>query len=320
MNEIPDSVDPRDQIRLPMKYYDTSSFFGYIHTLPDLVLFAVCVYGLGAERIPIVIISCAGALLITYRMTFIMHDCAHRTLFTRRFENEFFGWLCSCCTLATFPAFRRLHFIHHKHFREAVDPQGSDYNNLIPGRDRVILHLLKPLLLLNLIEKVGNKLALAHCGMTLGEQKLYKQELSRVSTTDRRLAALCILIVQILVAFVATRGFTNFIGYIIFLVFLPSFGLFMSRLRSYLEHGNLAPSDATRKIARTHKSNIFERNILCAILFNYHNEHHRWPQVPSRFLPEIHREYTANKLPADMYSPSYMHSVAQLIRSSFQRK
>ncbi len=314
--DICESVEPKDQIRLPQSFYRPSSTFGYLHTLPDMVLFAACIYGLGAASIPLKLISCVGATLITYRMTFIMHDCAHRTLFRKRWENEFWGWLCSSCTLATFPTFRRLHFVHHRHFREPADPQGSDYNGLIPTRDRVLLHLLKPLLFLNLVEKVGNTLALAHCGMTPEEQRKAKAESSRISGPQYRLAAVCILVTQGLIATVATRGFTTFAGYALFLILLPSAGLFLSRLRSYLEHGDIHDTDGSQKIARTHKSNVLERNILCSILFNYHNEHHRWPQVPSRLLPALHAKYTAGRLSAEMYSPSYARSLIELVRTS----
>jgi fatty acid desaturase len=98
---------------------------------------------------------------------------------------------------------------------------------------------------------------------------------------------------------------------------LITIGLFLSRVRSYLEHGVLEPGTENEPIARTHVSNVIERNVLAGVMFNYHNEHHRWPQVPSVHLPRLHRELTAGKLPAHDYSPSYATSIAKLVRLSW---
>jgi fatty acid desaturase len=55
--------------------------------------------------------------------------------------------------------------------------------------------------------------------------------------------------------------------------------------------------------------------VLAGLNFNYHNEHHRWPQVPSRHLPAVHRELTASVLAPYEHSPSYWASARELVRA-----
>jgi fatty acid desaturase len=118
---------------------------------------------------------------------------------------------------------------------------------------------------------------------------------------------------------VTTRMGSEPLSYIYFFVALPTIGLFISRVRSYLEHGRLEASQAGVLVARTHRSNAIERNLLSSLFFNYHNEHHRWPQVPSRNLARLHETVCAGRIPEHDYSPSYFASVRKLIRSSWTR-
>ena len=292
---LTESAAPHDQIKLPRSYYVKSSPFGYLHTLPDLVIFAAGLVGIGWGPWALKALCSLVISVVAYRMTFIIHDTSHGTLFGRRGENKLVGWLTSSLIFVSFPAFQRLHWVHHLHYRRAEDPQGTDYNDLVPGRDHVLWHLVKPLFALNIVEKLANFLSLAHCGMTPQEQRDARPLLKNAGLSERVSSTASILAAQTLILAVVTRGFAFPWG-VVFLVPIPLVGLFLSRLRSYLEHGDLVHTDEPGLIARTHRSNFIERNILCSILFNYHNEHHRWPQVPSRLLPHVYQEITAGKI------------------------
>ena len=39
--------------------------FGYLHTLPDIVGFFLCIYSVGSESLSVMLLSCAGATLIS---------------------------------------------------------------------------------------------------------------------------------------------------------------------------------------------------------------------------------------------------------------
>lgn len=308
-----ESADPRDQVRLPAGYYERNSAFGYLHVLPDLAVLFTAVWLLEAATLPWRVLLSLGIGVVGYRLTFVVHDCSHRTLFSRRAENELFGWVTASVLVISFSVFRHLHWVHHQHYGRAEDPQGIDYNGLVPGRDRVLWHLLQPLLLLNIIDKASRFFALKHCGMTAQEQRAGLEKIGMDSVRERLPAAIAIGIAQSGVFLVASHLGASPILYLWFVVPLVTVGLFLSRVRSYLEHGWLDGSQEGTLVARTHRSNLLERNVLSGLFFNYHNEHHRWPQVPSRNLASLHREITHGRIPAREYGHSYLRSLGQLL-------
>jgi fatty acid desaturase/SAM-dependent methyltransferase len=307
---------PSEQPRLPESYYRRSSLYGYTHTLPDLVLFWALLLGIGLLAWPWKLLCAAVLTVVAYRMTFIMHDCSHGTLFARKWENEVFGWLTCSCLLTAFPEFRRLHWIHHQRYREEGDTQGTDYNGLNPTRDHVLWHLVKPLFLFNLVEKISLYIAMLHSDAKRSD---LRGDRSQAPARVRILPAIALAQVAIVAASTAAGQFLW--GYPIFLLIVGCFVLFLSRVRSYLEHGAIeGDTPDSLRVARTHLSNFLERNILCSLSFNYHNEHHRWPQVPACRLADVHRNITRDQLPHHDYSPSYFASLIRLVLSVFGPK
>src|SRR5262249_43099910 len=65
--------------------------------------------------------------LMTYRMTIVMHDCAHETLFPSRRLNRVIGTLLGAAAGLSFHAYTRLHRRHHQRAGLADDPQGPHY-------------------------------------------------------------------------------------------------------------------------------------------------------------------------------------------------
>src|SRR5689334_3769748 len=121
------SAEPRYQSSLPRDFYLRSSLFGYLHVIPDLVAMALLLWGIRDGALATQLACALGVGLVAYRLTFVAHDCAHRTLFERRIENELIGWLVTSLLFTNFPAFRRLHWTHHRNYGREGDPQGSDY-------------------------------------------------------------------------------------------------------------------------------------------------------------------------------------------------
>lgn len=312
---LPPHADHAGQPPLPARYYARSSAWGVRQVLPPAVLLAACIAALGYAGTAWKIAAAVMVAFAGYRLTFVVHDCSHRTLFAGRRTNDVVGWLAAALLLISFPAYRRLHWQHHRHYGRADDPQGHDYVGLRPGHDRVLWHLCKPLVLANLLEKAGAFFAVHHAGLTATERAN-----AEVGSRREAISGLaCIAAVQCAVAWVATGGLSFPAGYVLYLAPLVTIGLFLSRVRSYLEHGALEAAEANRPVARTHPSGPLERRLLSGLYFNFHNEHHRWPQVPSRHLPTVHREVTADALRPSELSPTYVASLMVLVRTSLRR-
>jgi fatty acid desaturase len=64
-------------------------------------------------------------------------------------------------------------------------------------------------------------------------------------------------------------------------------GLFLSRLRTFCEHDGAAATPGSCFV-RSHEPNAIDRLFFYTLNFNYHVEHHLYPQVPSHQLPAVH--------------------------------
>jgi fatty acid desaturase len=96
--------------------------------------------------------------LAMYRLTIVMHDCLHGTLFASRRANRFVGIAAGALAAVEFHAFARLHWRHHASLGRPDDPQGPDY--WVPeeaSRGALLWHLLRPLFGWNLF-KLGQVL------------------------------------------------------------------------------------------------------------------------------------------------------------------
>src|SRR5690349_9288435 len=112
---LTDSLDPKDQFELPARYYQRASLYGYVHSIPDLLAFWLLLAGIGALSPPFSVMCAAAAAFVGYRLTFVVHDCAHLTLFSSRAENEIVGRFVAASLLTSFKEFQRLHWVHHHH-------------------------------------------------------------------------------------------------------------------------------------------------------------------------------------------------------------
>jgi acyl-lipid omega-6 desaturase (Delta-12 desaturase) len=221
--------------------------------------------------------------LFLYRITIVMHDCVHRTLFRKPRVNDRIGLLLGAVTGIDISRFRVLHWKHHRMYGRAADPQGFHYLGVQRlSRMRFTWHLVKPLLGANL-------------RYVLRESMLYPGNLWRAL---RRGDAVLFLAVQFLMFLVVTGG-----GRHLHLVLLPfvsaaTFGLFLSQVRGLAEHGS--PSEVDQAgVVRSHSARMLERLLLYDLHFNYHSAHHRWPQCPSCHLPLVHEQYLAAQVPLE---------------------
>jgi hypothetical protein len=90
--------------------------------------------------------------LSMYRLTLVMHDCIHGTLFRSARANRVCGIVMGALSGIEFHAFARLHGMHHRMAGQRDDPQGPDYLSLPPSPMGIVWHLLRPLVGYNLFK------------------------------------------------------------------------------------------------------------------------------------------------------------------------
>jgi fatty acid desaturase len=213
--------------------------------------------------------------LFLYRVTIVMHDCTHGTLFHKSRVNERVGRLLGGITGVDFHRFKSQHWQHHRRYGHSDDPQGFHYFGVDRlSRRRFVWHVIKPLLGANLT-------------CVLRESAIHPRNLWRALRRGDAAIAM-----QLVILVIVSGG-----GRYLSLSFLPfvsavTFGLFLSQLRGLAEHGPLG-NRSQEKLVRSHSAHALERLVLYDLHFNYHMAHHRWPGCPSRHLPLIHERYLA---------------------------
>lgn len=204
-----------------------------------------------------------------YKLTIVMHDCSHFSLFADKELNRKVGSICGLLLGSDFETFRKAHWKHHKEYGNAADPQGRDYLGLRQAsRLQVLWHLFRPLLGYNLF-KLG--------AFQSAEAVAQPRDYQRLAYTGG---------IQLFLAALAT-GF----GQVWWLLPLypaaaASFALFYSQMRGFCEHV-APPGQQGEDYVRSHKTNLFDRLFFYNLNFNYHVEHHYYPQLPSCHLPAV---------------------------------
>jgi omega-6 fatty acid desaturase (delta-12 desaturase) len=223
--------------------------------------------------------------LLLYRLTMVMHDCGHGTLFTSRGANERVGKLLGFVTGVDFGCFKAAHWQHHKIYGQPGDPQGFHYLGLSRmTRTAYAWHVVKPL--------VG-----ANLRYVFRESIVHPRNLA-AAAANGQLAVL--VVVQLGLALLITGLWRH-----PSLVLLPfasaaTFGLFLSQLRGIAEHG-VGEQGKPETQVRSHAPELLGRLLLYDVHFNFHEEHHRYPGVPSHHLPELARELSPGKPPRSIW-------------------
>jgi fatty acid desaturase len=212
--------------------------------------------------------------LAMYRLTMVMHDCLHGTLFASQAANRLCGIAAGAMSGIEFHAFARLHWAHHRHTGEPGDPQGSDYLSLPRFRGGIAGHLLLPL-----------------SGYTVFKIWLVMRALPRGRRSIGVLALTPLIVVQTCAAFIASSASAYWWLAPLPILSAATFGLF-AQLRGFAEHVAM-PGQSPEGNVRSHRSRLVDRFLLHDLNFNYHREHHLYPNVPSCHLAELHHRLVA---------------------------
>ena len=288
-----------DEIHLQAKMTTPNFSYGSYVVIRSLALFA-----LAFSIIPFLAASFGpwAALLAlpfiglrAYKLTIIMHDCAHGTLFAEPGINRNVGVFFGLLSGINFDAYGRLHFIHHTHFGENGDPRGRDYRSFWTLSPRARLwHLLRPLLGCNLVH--------------------YRNVMRVVETLPVSRQGIFFaagFAIQGVLATIATLGWQYPFLALIYPVSAATVGLFFSQLRVIAEH--LPPQGAEdAPFVCSHEPNWIDAALLYDLNFNYHHEHHKYPEVPSVCLPALSLEISKQNF---SQKPAYcmVHTLAQSV-------
>ncbi len=224
--------------------------------------------------------------LMLYRLTIVMHDCCHGTLFSSHRLNGIIGLSLGAMTGIDARAFQTKHREHHRHYGKADDPQHFHYAGLAGmSRPQLLWHTVKPLLGLNL----------AH---VFAESLFYPSNAMRALRSGEWVT---IVFFQVGLLTLITGGWQHPVLALLPALSAGTFGLFFSQLRGIAEHG--IRSGSPEGFVRSHAADLFSSIFLYDLNFNYHKEHHLYPQIPSCHLPALSAvSYELQEKRASMWS------------------
>ena len=203
----------------------------------------------------------------------LMHEAAHRLLFTNRRANDVVGrWLLGYPTFTSTDAYRRVHMAHHRQEFGPDEPDIPLYAGYPIGADSFRRKLVRD--------------ATGRTGL-----KLFRQQAAGFRSPESRVRHTLwkILLVQAVLLGLAVVGGVWWV-YPVFWV-LPYLTVWrvINRLRSIAEHGGMDASTDRRATTHSVHQSWPARTFLVPFNIGWHLAHHVDPGVSLRHLPEYHR-------------------------------
>lgn len=220
----------------------------------------------------------------------LMHEAAHRLLFSKRAVNDFCGrWLLGYPVFAPTDLYRRGHMAHH---REEFGPDEPD----------VALYRGYPLPRASLRRKLTRD-ALGITGLKL-MRGLLSGLVSRYGAVRR--VAWSILAVQAVIAAAFALAGHPWLYLLLWLLPYLTVWRVLNRLRSIAEHGGMIRSRDRRETTHTVEQHALARFLMVPYHHGWHLAHHVDPGVPHAQLPRLHAELVrSGYVQAGLEHPSY---------------
>ena len=212
-------------------------------------------------------------------MAILMHDAAHRALFSNRRLNDWAGnWLCAYPVWTDVFPYRPYHLKHHAKNYTAEDP---DIGLVLPFP--TTRASLKRKIVRDLTGQTGWKRVKATLKRDLGVSQ------GRQSRTFGGVRNLRGVTISNAVLFLVLLAAGHPMLYLLWVVaWMTTFQL-VTRIRAIAEHAMAPdPSDPLRN-TRTTVTSWWERALIAPNGVNYHLEHHLLMTVPHYNLPRLHR-------------------------------
>jgi len=204
----------------------------------------------------------------------LMHESAHRLLFSRKSLNDWVGrWLIGYPALTNTDAYRRVHMAHH---RDEFGPEEPD----IP------LYANYPITL----DSFRRKLWRDATGQT--GWKLLKQQFAGLRGNDSltRSSQRKILLTQLVMLAASIAFGAPEVYFALWLLPYLTVWRVINRLRSVAEHGGMRQGDDRRIATHSVRQSPLARFFLVPFNIGFHLSHPVDAGLPFRSLPKYHRE------------------------------
>jgi len=230
----------------------------------------------------------------------LMHEAAHRLLFTNRRANDLVGrWLLGYPTFTSTDAYRRVHMAHHRQEFGPDEPDIPLYAGYPIGRASFRRKLVRD--------------ATGRTGL-----KLFRQQFAGFRSPDSRVRHTLwkILLVQAVLLGAAVAGGVWWV-YPVFWV-LPYLTVWrvINRLRSIAEHGGMDASTDRRATTHSVRQSWWSRTFLVPFHIGWHLAHHVDAGVPMRKLPGYHRALIESGYVTPGLEYGSYHSLWRALRGS----
>ena len=210
----------------------------------------------------------------------LMHEAAHRSLFSNRRVNDFVGnWLCAFPIWSDLRPYRPYHLQHHAKNWTDEDPDLALANPFPITRSSMRRKVWR-----DLSGQTGFKRLRATVRRDLG---LSRGRVKRNFDAGIEAFHGVLLTNAILLAILALAGHPAL--YLLWIgAWLTSYSLVM-RIRSIAEHAMIPDPADEMNNTRTTVARWWERLLIAPNRVNFHLEHHLLPTVPHYNLPRMHR-------------------------------
>ena len=221
----------------------------------------------------------------------LMHEAAHRLLFTHKATNDFVGnWILGYSVMTSTQAYRRVHMAHHKREFGPNEPDIPLYANYPVTR-----------------ASLRRKLVRDATGQT--GYKLMRNQLRGLRSEDTRVKRTLwkMIGVQVVIATIFTLAGYWWMYPVMWVAPYLTVWRVINRLRSIAEHGGLREDDDRRFTTHSVAQHWGARFFLVPYSIGFHMAHHVDAGVPFRHLKEYHRLlHEANYLDNALEYPSYL--------------
>jgi fatty acid desaturase len=284
--------------RLPARFRVKSNKYGVYLTCRTLLPFPmfIVVFGFLIEsNLTTALIAYFIFGWSAYRIQFVLHDTCHMSLFSNRRANDLVGKISGLFILNYFPRYRAIHFLHHKYNGLIEDPQLPDYLSDTQLNKKSFIKFL--------IEPLYGARVIPYFKRDLLEAKVLKVSIPKPSV----IWWVSAIFVQLSIAMILTKSFRDPYFLISLYLGLTTFSLFLARLRTLAEHQQV--NSTYKDFSRTHPRNWLDTLLLQDANFCYHLEHHLYPSVQSRHLPELFSELTSELHTKDSMGKSMIETL-----------
>jgi fatty acid desaturase len=250
----------------------TPATLGYVLT-PFLFLSAVILLArYGSFPFWILILVSLPLLLAAQRcFQTLVHDLSHKLFSIDIARNNLWGnYLVAGWTGASVPAYRAIHLQHHKYNGSTLDPEHISFET-ITSKGGLLRHCLRYVVAMEALRLI---------------MKYYGRKEDTSTATQSK--SLKFSKIHIVVCQLALAGIFLYIAgtwylYLIWLYLAVTWNPLFSNLRFLVEH----PGESDLTVSTP--SNWLERLYFAPFNFNFHLEHHLWPNLPPYQLANAHR-------------------------------